>query len=45
VTAGRIVDTESGRELATAEATYVAASETRKRELKERYGVAVGPAR
>jgi uncharacterized protein (TIGR00369 family) len=42
VTAGRIVDAESGIELATAEATYVAASETRKRELKERYGVAVG---
>ena len=43
VTAGRIIDTETGVELATAEATYVAASETRKRELKERYGVAVGP--
>ena len=45
VTAGRIVDTESGRELATAQATYVAASEARKRELKERYGVAAGPTR
>jgi uncharacterized protein (TIGR00369 family) len=45
VTAGRIVDAESGRELATAQATYVAASEARKRELKERYGVAVGPSR
>lgn len=45
LTAGRIVDAESGRELATAQATYVAASETRKRELKERYGVAVGPSR
>jgi len=45
LTAGRIVDAESGHELATAEATYVAASEARKRELKERYGVAVGPSR
>jgi uncharacterized protein (TIGR00369 family) len=44
VTAGRIVDAETGVELATAEATYVAASEARKRELKERYGVAVGVA-
>ena len=43
VTAGRIIDTETGVELATAEATYVAASESRKRELKERYGAAVGP--
>lgn len=40
VTAGRIVDAATGAELATAEATYVAASETRKRELKELYGVA-----
>jgi uncharacterized protein (TIGR00369 family) len=39
-TAGRIVDAESGAELATAEGTYVAASDTRKRELKELYGVA-----
>jgi uncharacterized protein (TIGR00369 family) len=39
-TAGRIVDAETGVELATAEATYVAASEARKRELKELYGVA-----
>jgi len=38
VTAGRIVDAATGAELATAEATYVAASEARKRELKERYG-------
>jgi uncharacterized protein (TIGR00369 family) len=45
VTAGRIVDAETGVELATAEATYVAASESRKRELKERYGLSVGPAR
>jgi uncharacterized protein (TIGR00369 family) len=43
ITAGRIVDAETGAELATAEATYVAASESRKRELKERYGVAMGP--
>jgi acyl-coenzyme A thioesterase PaaI-like protein len=41
-TAARIVDAETGVELATAQATYVAASETRKRELKERYGVSVG---
>jgi acyl-coenzyme A thioesterase PaaI-like protein len=41
-TAARILDAETGVELATAEATYVAASETRKRELKERYGVSVG---
>jgi uncharacterized protein (TIGR00369 family) len=41
-TAGRIVDTESGLALATAEATYVAATEARKRELKERYGLAAG---
>ena len=37
--AGRIVDAESGLELASAEATYVAASDAKKRELKERYGV------
>jgi acyl-coenzyme A thioesterase PaaI-like protein len=37
-TAGRLVDQETGVELATAEATYVAAPEDRKRELKERYG-------
>jgi uncharacterized protein (TIGR00369 family) len=36
-TAGRIVDATSGRVLATAEGTYVAAPEERKRELKERY--------
>ena len=41
-TAGRIVDTQTGQELATAEATYVAATEARKRELKERYGVDEG---
>lgn len=38
VTAGRIVDSKTGVELAVAEATYVAASGARKRELKERYG-------
>ena len=37
-TAGRIVDAESGETLATAEATYVAATDGRKNELKERYG-------
>jgi uncharacterized protein (TIGR00369 family) len=40
VTAGRIVDAETRIELAVAEATYVAASGARKRELKERYGLA-----
>ena len=44
-TAGRIVDTQTGLELATAEATYVAATEDRKRELKERYGLAAGESR
>jgi uncharacterized protein (TIGR00369 family) len=39
VTAGRIVDSRTGDELAAAQATYVAATEARKRELKERYGV------
>ena len=43
VTAGRIVDSE-GVELAVAEATYVAASGARKRELKERYGLDGRPA-
>jgi uncharacterized protein (TIGR00369 family) len=42
VTAAKIVDAESGVELASAQATYVAASEARKRDLKERYGVDVG---
>jgi acyl-coenzyme A thioesterase PaaI-like protein len=42
VTAAKIVDAESGVELASALATYVAASEARKRELKERYGVDEG---
>ena len=42
VTAGRILDAATGAELAVAQATYVAASDTRKRELKERYGVIQG---
>jgi len=37
-TAGRVVDPATEFVLATAEATYVAAPEERKRELKERYG-------
>jgi acyl-coenzyme A thioesterase PaaI-like protein len=37
-TAGRIVDQATGELLATADATYVAAPEDRKRELKQRYG-------
>lgn len=37
-TEGRIVDTDTGQVLATAEATYVAAPDERKKELKERYG-------
>jgi uncharacterized protein (TIGR00369 family) len=41
---GRIVDVETGEEVATAEGTYVAATGDKKRELKERYGVIDGPA-
>jgi uncharacterized protein (TIGR00369 family) len=41
-TAARIVEAETGLELATAEATYVAASEARKRELKARYELGIG---
>ena len=37
-TAGQIVDQATGELLATADATYVAAPEDRKRELKQRYG-------
>jgi acyl-coenzyme A thioesterase PaaI-like protein len=37
-TAGRIVDPATDEVLATADATYVAAPEERKRELKSRYG-------
>ena len=37
-TAGRIVDSTSGELLATGEATFVAAPEDRKAELKQRYG-------
>ena len=39
LTAGRMVDAETGVELVRAEAIYLAASGDRKRELKERYGV------
>jgi acyl-CoA thioesterase FadM len=35
---GRILDPATGQLLATAEATYVAAPDDRKQELKERYG-------
>lgn len=41
-TAARLVDAETGGELATARGTYVAAPEARKRELKEFYGYGVG---
>ncbi len=34
---GRIIDVETGEELATGQATYVAAPEAKKRELKARY--------
>jgi acyl-coenzyme A thioesterase PaaI-like protein len=37
-TAARLVDAETGEELASAEATYAAAPEERKRALKTRYG-------
>ena len=37
-TAGQIVDQATGEVAATSDATYVAAPEDRKRELKERYG-------
>lgn len=37
-TAGRLLDATTGELLATAEGTYVAASDERKQELKERYG-------
>lgn len=37
IAAARILDAETGEELATAEATFVAATEARKRELKARY--------
>jgi uncharacterized protein (TIGR00369 family) len=43
-TSARIVDAQTGAELATATATYVAATDSRKRELKERYGVSEGTA-
>jgi acyl dehydratase len=37
-TAGQITDSASGEVLATAEATYIAAADDRKQELKRRYG-------
>jgi len=37
-TAGRIVDADTGLELATATGTYMAADAARKQELRERYG-------
>ena len=45
VTAAKIVDADTGVECASAQATYVSASEARKRELKERYGVFLGEER
>ncbi len=39
-TAARIVDPQTGQELATATGVYVAADESRKRELRERYAYA-----
>ena len=42
ITAGRILDAATGAELVTAEATYVAATDARKRELKELYGFGEG---
>ncbi len=41
--AGRLVDAETGDELATSEALYVAAPEERKRELKARYAFRAVP--
>jgi acyl-coenzyme A thioesterase PaaI-like protein len=41
-TAGRILDGTTGVELAAAQATYVAATDAKKRELKERYGLGGG---
>jgi len=38
-TRGQVVDIETGETLATAEGTYVAADEARKRELRARYGL------
>jgi acyl-coenzyme A thioesterase PaaI-like protein len=42
-TTARLVDSETGELLATATGTYVAASEGRKRELRERYGYRLLP--
>ncbi len=41
-TEGRILDAETGEEIATAEATYVAATGAKKAELKALYGVPDG---
>ncbi len=38
-TAGRVVDSRTGTELATGTAAYLTVDETRKRQLRERYGV------
>lgn len=42
-TEGRLVDGETGAELATATATYVAADDARKQQLRERYGFRFAP--
>jgi acyl-coenzyme A thioesterase PaaI-like protein len=44
-TAARLVDAGTGAELATASATYVAADEAHKQELRARYGVRAGQRR
>jgi uncharacterized protein (TIGR00369 family) len=43
-TEARLVDAETGTELATATATYVAADKAHKQELRARYGVRAGEA-
>ena len=42
-TIGRIVDTETGDVLVTAESTFVAATEERRAELSARYGISTSP--
>jgi uncharacterized protein (TIGR00369 family) len=42
-TEGRIVDVETGEELASATGLYVSGDETRRRELRERYGFRLVP--
>jgi len=44
-TEARLVDAETGTELATATATYMAADEAHKQELRARYGVRAAEAR